>query len=161
MANLWKKLCLLNIMVLLFCGSMAMVSCGDDDDSQEQTNSELEDNEGEGPTVSNYKASDLYGVWTQTQSADASGVTIYDDPRNEYGITFQSDGIHGRNWNLRNGSVRNLDFKWSFKNDCVYIIELNTGNEFDYTITLMNSKKTLIMEYRNGDYWTLDTYIKK
>ncbi|WP_294553156.1 hypothetical protein [uncultured Bacteroides sp.] len=157
MRNLWKSLCLFNIMMFLFCSSI--VSCGDDDESSQEQTNDGTDNTDE--VVSKYQASDLYGIWTQTQSADASGITIYDDPKNEYGITFQSDGIHGRNWNLKNGGVRNWDFKWSFKNDRVHIIELDTGNEFDYEITLMDSKKTLLMEYRYEDYWTLDTYVKK
>lgn len=158
----WSILSIMSIIMFLVCTSMMMAACGDDDDSP---NKELIDEETDGdddeiPIVSKYKASDLYGVWTQTQSADVNGVEVYDDPNDQYGITFQSDGIHGRTWRLRNGGVRNSDFKWSFKNDWVHIIELNTGNEFDYEILLLDSKKTLIMDYRDGNYWTSDTYVK-
>lgn len=145
-----KTWSIFSVIVLLICG-ITITACGSDDENG---------TDGDDTTVSNrYKASDLYGVWAQTQSENVNGIELYNHADDQYGITFQNDGIHGRKWNVRIDGTSNWDFKWIFKNDWIHI-ELDTGHEFDCEIVFLDSRK-LVLDYGRGEsYWRSDTYVK-
>ncbi len=152
-----KEMRVLGIMMLMF--SMIFVSCsnGDDDNAPEAPSGSIVTPVT--PTTGKYKASDLYGVWTQTQHVDANGtVEVYNNAKDQWGITFNSDGTHGRWWHLYNGSAKNSDFKWTFSNDVAHIIDLSSGAECNYKIFFFGSSTTwLVLDLDDGSE---DTYVK-
>ncbi len=153
-----------NKKTIIFCfimliGSMIFVSCnkGDDDNAPKApTGSIITPNT---PTNNKYNASELYGVWTQTQHVDANGtVEVYNNAKDQWGITFNIDGTHGRWWHLYNGSAKNFDFKWTFSNDTVYIVDLSSGTESKYTVFFLGSGTTrLVLDSTDGSE---DTFVK-
>ena len=147
------------MLLLSFLICIGLTACGKDDDDNAPEAPSGSIVTPVTPTTGKYKASDLYGVWTQTQHVDANGtVEVYNNAKDQWGITFNSDGTHGRWWHLYNGSAKNSDFKWTFSNDVAHIIDLSSGAECNYKIFFFGSSTTwLVLDLDDGSE---DTYVK-
>jgi hypothetical protein len=164
MEKIWNKAKILTAIVL-WVGCLTIISCGDKDENTDDNNENInnkEQNDDKTGSVGIYKPSDLLGVWTQTYFVDGLGNYDHYPEANgtEYGITFQNE-TNGRWWMLRNGGATNYDFKWWLENDYLYTVELSSGVENTYKVSLWDGKRTLSLYTTDYGYWEEYTFQKK
>lgn len=162
--NYYARLYRMIMLASVLCFGLAISSCSDDDDDNampDETENEETDN-GNTPT-SNYTEDMFVGVWIQIQSVTSMGnTTIYDDPKDEWSIMFESDKIHGSYRHFWSGTPSISDFKWWLSSgNKIRIVELGTGADYEVEATFTDNNTWLILRYDYGTYWEENTYVKK
>lgn len=153
------------MLVCIFFFGLALSSCSDEDDDVIPDGTE-NDGTNSGTSESSIYTEDMFvGVWIQIQSVnslDPSHPTIYDDPKDEWSIMFESDKIHGSYRHFWSGNPSISDFKWWLSSgNKIRIVELDSGADYEVEAMFTDNNTWLILKYDYGTYWEENTYVKE
>ena len=163
--NHYTRLSHILMLAGIFCFGLMLSSCGDEEDDTIPNGTE-NDGTDNGSSESSIYTEDMFvGVWIKIQSVnswDSGNPTVYNDPKNEWSIMFESDKIHGSYRHFWSGNPSILDFKWWLSSgNKIRIVELDTGSDYEVEATFTDNNTWLILRYDYGTYWEEDTYVKK